>query len=345
MKSPTLSDVARAAGVSYATADRVINKRGNVAQKSVSKVQEAVAVLGYVRNVAAANLSRQHTPRLAFLLPRGPNAFFTRMRAELDALIRHVQAEQVIVEIIDVDAFEITALRDSLVSIVDAGFDGVAVVGLQSDMLEAPLQRLKDRGVAVVSLVSDLPADYRAAYVGIDNLAAGRTAARLMGLSHGSRSGCVQIIAGSLDARDHHDRITGFRQMMGEDYANIQLPETILTRDDARTARNAVAQVLARTPKVTGVYNAGAGNEGLIAALSLTKGTQRPVCILHELGPDTRQALTAKQVDLVIDQRPDIEINRAFALLRALADARALPPDLDLVPTVYVRENLPRDTP
>ena len=42
MTSPTLSDVARAAGVSYATADRVINNRGNVADKSIAKVREAV---------------------------------------------------------------------------------------------------------------------------------------------------------------------------------------------------------------------------------------------------------------------------------------------------------------
>ena len=51
MASPTLSDVAHAAGVSYATADRVINNRGNVAAKSIAKVHEAVATLGYVRNI------------------------------------------------------------------------------------------------------------------------------------------------------------------------------------------------------------------------------------------------------------------------------------------------------
>lgn len=345
MKSPTLSDVARAAGVSYATADRVINNRGNVAQKSVVKVHDAVAALGYVRNVAAANLSRRRTPRLAFLLPRGPNAFFNRMRAELDALIHHMQAEQVQVDVIDVDAFAITALRDSLLEIADAGFDGIAVVGLQSEMLEAPLQRLADRGVSVVSLVSDLPRAHRAAYVGIDNLAAGRTAGRLMGLSHAGQTGCVQILAGSLDAGDHRDRITGFRQVMAEDYPQLALLPTIMTRDDAQVAKRAMIQALDRTPDVTGVYNAGAGNDGLIAALPQAAAPKRPTCILHELGTHTRQALHAKQVDLVIDQRPDIEINRAFALLRAMAEARPLPPPQDLIPTIYVRENLPSDAP
>lgn len=77
---PTLSDVAQAAGVSYATADRVVNNRGNVARKSIDKVRDAVDRLGYVRNVAAANLSRRRVYRLAFLISSGTNAFFNRVR-------------------------------------------------------------------------------------------------------------------------------------------------------------------------------------------------------------------------------------------------------------------------
>lgn len=50
-----------------------------------------------------------------------------------------------------------------------------------------------------------------------------------------------------------------------------------------------------------------------------------------------------RQIDLVIDQRPDVEINRAFTVLRALIDAKDLPPMPELVPTIYVRDNLPAD--
>ncbi|WP_443070209.1 LacI family DNA-binding transcriptional regulator [Sulfitobacter sp.] len=50
-KKPTLHDVAAKAGVSYATAVRVLNRRARVSTKSVEKVRAAVAELGYVRNV------------------------------------------------------------------------------------------------------------------------------------------------------------------------------------------------------------------------------------------------------------------------------------------------------
>ena len=60
MRKPTLHDVARTAGVSYATADRVLNERGGVAQKSILRVRQAIEDLGYERDQHAANLSRRH---------------------------------------------------------------------------------------------------------------------------------------------------------------------------------------------------------------------------------------------------------------------------------------------
>ena len=50
MARPTIHDVARSAQVSLATVDRVLNKRGGVAEKSVRKVLEAVEITGYVRD-------------------------------------------------------------------------------------------------------------------------------------------------------------------------------------------------------------------------------------------------------------------------------------------------------
>lgn len=344
-RKPTLSDVARAAGVSYATADRVINERGNVAEKSVRKVHEAMASLGYVRNVAAANLSRQRTYRLAFLLPKGRNAFFSRVRAHLNTLVDHLVADQVNIDVIEIDAFDVEGLRHSLLSIADKGYDGIAVVGLQTSDLEAPLRQLQDQGACIVSLVSDLPSEQRSAYIGIDNVAAGRTAGRLLGLSHSGRKGRVQMIAGSLDARDHVDRLSGFREVISADYPNIELLGPVMTRDDAASVGAVVREALTASPRITAVYNVGAGNSGLVATLEHCARPKRFFCIVHELVPHTHKALLNKQIDLVIDQRPDVEVNRALTILKALIDGRELPPMQDLVPTIYVRDNLPSHIP
>ena len=54
------------------------------------------------------------------------------------------------------------------------------------------------RGVTVVTLVSDVPGSKRMHYAGIDNAAAGRTAASLLGRFAGGRQGKVAVLAGSM---------------------------------------------------------------------------------------------------------------------------------------------------
>ncbi|MFY8145905.1 MAG: LacI family DNA-binding transcriptional regulator, partial [Rhodobacter sp.] len=66
---PTVNDIAREAGVSLATVDRVLNDRPGVRAKTAEAVQAAIRRIGYVRDVAAANLARQRDYRLAFVLP------------------------------------------------------------------------------------------------------------------------------------------------------------------------------------------------------------------------------------------------------------------------------------
>lgn len=106
---------------------------------------------------------------------------------------------------------------------------------------------------------------------------------------------------------------------------------------------NAADNALKSGSPVTAFYNVGAGNVGLIRAISETTGN-RPFCVVHELVAHSKKALIDNHIDLVIDQRPDVEVNRAFALLRALIDKRELPPMPDLMPTIYVQDNLPADT-
>ncbi len=340
MSSPTLSDVARAAGVSYATADRVINKRGNVADKSIAKVRDAVETLGYVRNVAAANLSRGRVYRLAFLVPKGANAFFDIIREQIQHASDHLSADRVHVKMVEVSAFAVDSLQYSIAALAHQNLDGVAIVGLENKRLEGPLDELRAKGVAVVGLVSDLPEEFRSAYIGIDNIVAGRTAARMVGMAHAGGAGHVQTFVGSMDARDHAERLQGFRQVIESDFPKIALLDPIMTKDEGALLQAQTTQLMKENADLTALYNVGAGNSGLIKAIA-SFGPARPFCVVHELVPHSRQALLDGHIDLVIDQRPDIEVNRAFTVLRALIDEREVPPMPDLMPTIYVRDNLP----
>ena len=83
---PTTKDLAKAAGVSLATVDRVLNDRTGVREDTVKRVSEAVEKIGFSRNISAANLARSKSYRFLFLLPRSGDQFLS------EVLLRIVEA-------------------------------------------------------------------------------------------------------------------------------------------------------------------------------------------------------------------------------------------------------------
>ena len=72
----TLSEVARLAGVSSMTVSRVLHGHANVSESTRSKVQAAVAALGYVPNRLAGALATAKTRLMVVIIPSLGNIVF-----------------------------------------------------------------------------------------------------------------------------------------------------------------------------------------------------------------------------------------------------------------------------
>jgi LacI family transcriptional regulator len=86
----TISDVAKRAGVSTMTVSRVINGSGYSSQETRTRVEAAIAELGYVPNALARQLRSKRTKTLALVLSDISNPFFTTIaRGVEDVAVRH----------------------------------------------------------------------------------------------------------------------------------------------------------------------------------------------------------------------------------------------------------------
>lgn len=342
MKFATLHDVARLAGVSYATVDRVVNKRGGVAQKSVLRVQDAIESLGYERDETAANLARRRIYRFHFLLPDNNNDFFKALGAAISAQQSESNLLRTRFQTTRVPAFSEDALIEALDRIDTASTDCVCLVALDTPAVVDAVNRAKGRGLKLVTLVSDIASTRRDHYVGIDNLVAGKTAGRMMGLAHVRRAGRVLPIIGANRAYDHTQRLDGFRAILQRHFPEVALLEPVKSRDDATTINRDVAEAWASDPDLTGIYNIGAGNDGLIEWVQTVAPQDRPVIVVHELLPNSRAALEAGWIDAVIDQKPFEAIGEALRIMRAIVDGHFVEQTAAVItPAIYLCENLP----
>jgi LacI family transcriptional regulator len=176
---PTLLDLAREAGVSSATVDRVLNDRPGVKPRTREIVLTTARRLGFLGEPDDAPSPQPLRPvRLVFLLPAGTNAFIAALRTQLEAQAAQREALEVSVDLIE--GFDPQSLASSLDE-VPAGVDGIGVVALDHPLVREGFRRLAQRGIRVVTLASDVQNVPRLAYVGIDNRQAGRLAGYVLG--------------------------------------------------------------------------------------------------------------------------------------------------------------------
>jgi LacI family transcriptional regulator len=337
----TLLDVAHTAGVSLATVDRVVNRRDGVRGKTVAKVEAALAKLGYRPDVAAARLARNLSFRFAFILPIGANTFMTNLAEQVQRTAEWLESQRAFVDVLHVDVFDPDALAGALGSL-PADYHGVATVALDHPKVRAAIDGLADRGIRVVTLVSDAPSSRRLHYVGIDNPAAGRTAATLMGRFLGARRGSIGIIAGSLVLRDHAERQFGFHQILASEYPDLTPLPAVEGRDDNERTRALAQALLARQPDLVGLYSVGAGNRGIAAAMEESGRAREIVWIAHELTVHTRALLLSGVIDAIINQDPGHEARSAARVLLAHCWGDSVMPDQERINIdIFLRDNLP----
>ncbi len=337
----SLHDVARAAGVSLATVDRVLHGRAGVRERTVEHVRAVVERLGYRPDPAAARLARKSRTRVVFVLPSGTNTFVDMLDKQVHAVLPWLAEQRATAVVQRVDVFSPDALARHLVGL-RGRCDAVVVMGQDHPLVRAAIDELVAHDVVVVTLVSDVPSSRRARFVGIDNVTAGRTAASLLGRFVGSRAGSVGIVMGSRALRDHAERLFGFEQVMATEYPHLSLLPPIEGQDLSARTEPAVAKLLQRETGLVGLYSIGAGNRGIQAALERSGRADRIVWICHELTPQARQALLSGVADAVINQDAGHEVRSACRLaLATLSGERVLPDQERIRLDIFLRDNLP----
>lgn len=332
---PTLTDLAEAAGVSTATVDRVLNHRPGVSARTRGLVNDAARRIGYLPGDDAP----AHALTFAALLPGGPNRFVAELRAHLVAMSAAVPGLTLhLPEIPDLDP---TTMADALGAL--GACDGVAVLALNHPLVHAALHQVTARTIPVVTLATDLPDTRRLAYIGIDNMRAGRLAGQVITRFLGpAPAGTVALFAGTLAYRGHMEREMGLRQVLSEDAPFLHLLEMRESREDRDRAFGEAQALLAAHPDLVAIYNAGGGTSGIARALK--ESGRRVVFVAHEATDANKALLLDGTLDAVIDQDARAEAREALATLMAAASGRThtvIPPRLHLI----LRENLPTDPP
>lgn len=334
-KKTILADIAAAAGVSTATVDRVLNRRGGVSPEKESRVLE------WARNLQVdRDLERRPTRilRIGVMMQNPANPFYEVLRqAFIKANSIYFGASiQATLHYYDVLAPRETS---AMLRKIAGSQDALIVVLPDHQLITTALQAVSAQ-IPVVTMVSDLPQSGRMAYVGLDNRAAGRTAGELMGRFIGKEGGDIVVVSGLQSFIGQGEREMGFRAVLAERHSHCRLLTVLETREQPNKAGELVEGILKHSPEVAGIYNLSTGDPGIVEALRHFKRTDKTVFITHELTGERKTLLLEGVIDAIIDQNPELEAMTAVQLL-AKHFGRSTDREINTTTPIgiYVREN------
>ena len=337
-------DIARMAGVSVATVDRVIHNRGKVSEENLARINEVLRKVNYRPNLIARSLASGRQYTLAVVMPRFAQGEYW---ADFDAGIVRAEAEarryNISVRKFFFDQYDRASFEKLLAELRDEAFDGAVIATLFAEMVTPFARELDERGIPYV-FDSNIPECNQLAYFGTSSFDAGVVAARLLSdrLDPGSDIVVGNIIhRGDGGSNQCRSREEGFRGYLREKGFRGKLHYAALRLDDEGYNREVLDELFLRHPAIAGAVTFNSTCYILAGYLATRRRTDVRL-VGYDVIRRNGQMLGAGVVTALIAQRPEAQGYRGvMALCEWLVERRRPETTVNHMPIdILLKENI-----
>ncbi len=334
--TPGIKEIAKAAGVSIGTVDRALHSRPGINPVTRAKIVQTAESLGYRPNLAARYLKLGHQKTISIHLPQQIASFFDTLREGIRQAAAQFRPE------LNIEFKMYPRIGQGEVESVRAAlgkpFDGIILA--PSSRSTPLIRKATSRGIPVVCVATDAPHTDRLTAVCCDPFISGAVAAELFTrTSQGNRE--IAILTGDLSTFDHSEKVRGFRSMLQDLRSAASLVKVAETHDSQREAYQQTCKLLARHPKLAGLYVSTANSLPVIKALEENAKVGKLTVVLTDLFPEVVPLIRSGKALATIYQRPFTQGRLAFeALYHFLMEGVRPRPIHKLAPHIVLRSNL-----
>jgi LacI family transcriptional regulator len=258
-KKPTISDVARLAGVSKKTVSRVINNEPNVGAKTLSKVKKVIEDLDYSPNSQARGLAFSRSFLLAMIYDN-PNASF--ITDAMYGALSQCRPNGYELVVHPCDATQANLHDDIISFIMRTKIDGVILLPplSESNVLISKLKAIKCNYVRLVSVVSD---DVAHMVHFNDREAVKDIAEHLIALGH-TKIGFIKGPENSKSAAERHD---AFRDALEQNGVHLGANRIAFGANTFQSGVDCAVQLLKPENRPTAIF---ASNDEMAIGVMVT---------------------------------------------------------------------------
>lgn len=332
----TIKQIAKMAGVSRGTVDRVIHNRYGVDAAVKEQVEQILKQVNYKPNAIAQALKRsERSLHFGLVIPDIRNLFWEDVLQGFQDAEKEYESHGV--HLIQKNMRELSAdeqLR-CLQELLDEGVDGLLIPGMNSQIITDFVNRVPDR-IPVITLNNDIPDSRRLCFVGQNLYEAGMAAGRLMAMIT-RKSGRIIAFAGRGKTLAHIERYEGFRKSLQELRPDLSLDGPTQHVETEEATYEIAKKLLAEDPSIVGIYVACEGGVG--AAKALKESGRRPdvKMVCFDMLAGIRDAVKEDIIDVTIGQEPYLQGYLPVKLMYEYLTYGTVPPHKKLYTAIDIR--------
>ena len=221
-------------------------------------------------------------------------------------------------------------------------FDGLAICAINPDAMTPLLDRVAAK-MPVVVHDSDAPKSQRKAFVGTDNVAAGKLAgqAAIDALKAANISkGKIAIFVGRIDMQNSIDRKRGIDETLGKQ-PGIEILPVFLDGADRNKAKKNVEDALARYPDLVMVIGLWSYNgPAMVDAVKASTRAKKPLVVAFDEEEEVLKAVQDGTIFATIVQRPFQFGYQSMKALKDVRDGKTIPTFIDTTIQKIDKSNL-----
>ncbi len=315
MNRPTIPDLAKAAGVSVSTVNRVLNQPESVRQPTRERIKMAAEKIGFygLGTIQYAVRAGFETHKIGVLLHQKNRRFYQNLGEALEAETSRHNGDRIELTLDYLDDLSPERIAERLITLGDK-CEAIGLVAAQHPVVADAIDKVMSKGVPIAALIGPLSAQGNVSFVGLDNWKVGRTAAWAFHKIV-REPGKIGILVGNHRYRNQEMNESGFRSFFREHNPAFTLLEPLATYESAAAARELVEGLLNEHPDLCGLFVSGGGITGAIAALRNTPKREDFVTVGYDLFDETRAALIDGTLTMVISHPIEIFAQETISTL------------------------------
>jgi LacI family transcriptional regulator len=250
-KKITIKDVARKAGISKGTVDRVIHNRGEVSEESSARVSKAIEELGYEPNVFASMLASKKEHLIACLLPAFCSEDYWSMSNEgVERGAAMAKSFNVTVRTFNYDQYDIESFKSACNEVLEAEPSGVVLAPMFKNETRIFVEKLSEKRIPYAYVDSKIEEDDYFTYFGLPMYQSGYLSAYLLTMRETpSKAAVVRILRDKAKQSDPTiNRREGFMDYMSEHFPECEIQNIFINPNDPESIATTLEEFFATHP-------------------------------------------------------------------------------------------------